>query len=61
MLDPHIQPKPQAPLLNGLPPAPARPLLLARWVEDAFEVQILPGSKARTPRARTRVSPSRPR
>lgn len=40
MLEPQIHPNPEQPLPAANLFVYARPLLLSRWVEDAFEVEV---------------------
>jgi hypothetical protein len=62
MLEPQIHPNPAQPLPAANLLAYARPLLLSRWVEDAFEVEVRPSLRSKPGKGRSRLPrPSSPK
>ncbi len=51
MLEPHLQPNPERPPMVANLFHPFRPLLLSRWVEDAFEVDVRQSPRSKAVRA----------
>jgi hypothetical protein len=54
MLEPQIHPNPEQPLPAAHLFTYARPLLLARWVEEAFEVEVRQSPRSKAARERSK-------
>jgi hypothetical protein len=62
MLEPQIHPNPAQPLPAANLFTYARPLLLSRWVEDAFEVEVRPSLRSKPGKGRSKAPrPSSPK
>jgi hypothetical protein len=54
MLEPRLQPNPEQPPMVANLFQPVRPLLLSRWVEDAFEMEVRQSPRTKAVRERSK-------